>query len=57
MEHAELFLANIGFWGSLGFYNAFLPEIAPREEHDKLSAKGYAWATSAACCCSWYALV
>ncbi len=46
-EHLEwsmlsLFLANIGFWGSLGFYNAFLPEIAPREEHDKLSAKGYA---------------
>ncbi len=38
----SLFLANIGFWGSLGFYNAFLPEIAPREEHDKLSAKGYA---------------
>ena len=39
---AALFLANIGFWGSLGFYNAFLPEIAPREEHDKLSAKGFA---------------
>ncbi|MGA0434487.1 MAG: MFS transporter [Flavobacteriales bacterium] len=38
----SLFLANIGFWGSLGFYNAFLPEIAPREEHDRLSAKGYA---------------
>lgn len=37
-----LFLANIGFWGSLGFYNAFLPEIAPKEEHDKLSATGYA---------------
>ena len=33
---AALFLANIGFWGSLGFYNAFLPEIAPPEEHDKL---------------------
>jgi UMF1 family MFS transporter len=39
---SALFLANIGFWGSLGFYNAFLPEIAPREEHDKLSATGYA---------------
>lgn len=38
----SLFLANIGFWGSLGFYNAFLPEIAPPEEHDRLSAKGYA---------------
>ena len=46
-EHLEwsmsaLFLANIGFWGSLGFYNAFLPEIAPPEEHDKLSATGFA---------------
>jgi UMF1 family MFS transporter len=36
-----LFLANIGFWGSLGFYNAFLPEIAPPEEHDRLGARGY----------------
>ena len=42
LSMAALFLANIGFWGSLGFYNAFLPEIAPREEHDKLSAKGFA---------------
>ena len=46
-DHLELsmvpfFLASLGFWGSVGFYNAFLPEIAPREEHDKLSAKGYA---------------
>ena len=45
-EHLEwsmvaLFLANIGFWGSLGFYNAFLPEIAPPEEHDRLGARGY----------------
>jgi len=38
-----LFMANVGAWGSLGFYNAFLPEIAPREEHDLLSAKGYSW--------------
>jgi UMF1 family MFS transporter len=37
----SLFLANIGFWGSLGFYNAYLPEIAPKEEHDKLGARGY----------------
>lgn len=34
-------LASIGFWGSLVFYNAFLPEIAPPEEQDRLSAKGY----------------
>jgi UMF1 family MFS transporter len=38
-----LFLANIGFWGSLGFYNAFLPEIAPKKEHDLLSARGYVY--------------
>lgn len=38
---AALFVANIGFWGSLGFYNAFLPEIAPREDHDRLGARGY----------------
>ena len=37
----SLFLANLGFWGSLGFYNAYLPEIAPPEEHDKLGARGY----------------
>ena len=38
---ASLFLANLGFWGSLGFYNAYLPEIAPPEDHDKLGARGY----------------
>ena len=38
---AALFLANLGFWGSLGFYNAYLPEIAPKEEQDKLGARGY----------------
>ena len=48
VEHLEwsmsaLFMANIGAWGSLGFYNAFLPEIAEREEQDLLSAKGYSW--------------
>ena len=37
-----IFLASIGFWGSLGFYNAYLPEIAPPKEHDKLSATGFA---------------
>jgi MFS transporter, UMF1 family len=36
-------LASIGFWGSIVFYNAFLPEIAPPERHDALSAQGFAW--------------
>ena len=34
-------LASIGFWGSLVFYNAFLPEVASPEEQDSLSAKGF----------------
>jgi len=37
----SVLLASIGFWNSLVFYNAFLPEIAPVEEHDKISAKGF----------------
>lgn len=35
-------LASVGFWGSLVFYNAYLPEIAEAKQHDKVSAKGYA---------------
>lgn len=35
-------LASVGFWGSLVFYNAFLPEIAPPDKQDALSAKGFA---------------
>jgi UMF1 family MFS transporter len=34
--------ASIGFSGSLVFYNGFLPEIAPPEDQDKVSAKGFA---------------
>jgi UMF1 family MFS transporter len=34
-------LACVGFWGSLVFYNAYLPEIADPHLHDKLSAKGF----------------
>lgn len=34
-------IASVGFWGSLVFYNAFLPEIAKPEEQDALSAKGF----------------
>ena len=36
------FFASIGFWGSLVFYNAYLPEIATKENHDRVSAKGFA---------------
>ncbi len=34
--------ACIGYGGGLVFYNAYLPEIAPIQEQDKLSAKGFA---------------
>lgn len=33
--------ASIGFWGSLVFYNSFLPDIATKDRQDALSAKGY----------------
>ncbi len=35
------FLALIGFWASLVFYNSYLPDIASTEDQDKLSAKGF----------------
>ncbi len=34
-------LACAGFSGSLIFYDAFLPEIAERKDHDRISARGY----------------
>ncbi len=33
--------ALIGFWGSLVFYNSYLPDIAHKEQQDKISAKGF----------------
>ncbi len=35
-------LGLVGFWGSIVFYNSYLPDIAHPEQHDSLSAKGYA---------------
>lgn len=37
----SLFFANVGFWNSLVFYNAYLPEIAEPKDHDKISARGF----------------
>jgi UMF1 family MFS transporter len=34
-------LASIGFWGSIVFYNSYLPEIAFPHQHDRVSAKGF----------------
>ncbi|RZK43243.1 MAG: MFS transporter [Pedobacter sp.] len=36
-------LAAIGFWGSLVFYNSYLPEIASIAQQDKVSAKGFTY--------------
>lgn len=33
--------ALIGFWGSLVFYNSYLPDIAHKDQQDKISAKGF----------------
>lgn len=34
-------LAALGYWGSLVFYNSYLPDIAAPEDQDRISAKGY----------------
>ncbi|MES2629521.1 MAG: MFS transporter [Bacteroidota bacterium] len=36
-------MACIGFSGSIPFYNAFLPEIAPKDQQDAVSAKGFSY--------------
>ncbi|MEO8255104.1 MAG: MFS transporter [Flavobacterium sp.] len=35
------FLGLLGYWGSLVFYNSYLPDIAFEEQQDAISAKGY----------------
>ena len=39
----SLVVACVGFWGSLVYYNSFLPEIAAPQDRDRISAKGYAY--------------
>lgn len=34
--------ATVGFWGSLVYYNSYLPDIASTERQDSVSAKGFA---------------
>jgi MFS transporter, UMF1 family len=36
-----MILACIGYWSSLVFYNSYLPEIAPPEDRDRISARGF----------------
>ncbi len=35
------FMGLIGYWGSLVFYNSYLPDIAYPEQQDSVSAKGF----------------
>ncbi|GJQ06223.1 MFS transporter [Capnocytophaga cynodegmi] len=35
------FLGVVGFWGSIVFYNSYLPDIALPEQYDEVSAKGF----------------
>lgn len=35
------FFGLIGFWGSLVFYNSYLPDVAFPEQQDRISARGY----------------
>jgi len=35
------FMGLIGYWGSLVFYNSYLPDIAFPEQQDNISAKGF----------------
>lgn len=35
--------ASVGYWGSLVFYNAYLPEIADKDRQDELSAQGFVY--------------
>ncbi|MFT5581783.1 MAG: UMF1 family MFS transporter [Psychromonas sp.] len=37
----SVYFASIGFWNSLVFYNAYLPQIAKPENHDRISARGF----------------
>ncbi|MFT5231541.1 MAG: UMF1 family MFS transporter [Planctomycetota bacterium] len=35
------FFGLVGFWGSLVFYNSYLPDVAHKDQQDSISAKGY----------------
>ena len=46
LDHIHLsllfyFMGLIGYWGSLVFYNSYLPDIAFPEQQDSISAKGF----------------
>ena len=46
LEHIHLsllfyFMGLLGYWGSLVFYNSYLPDIAFSDQQDRISAKGF----------------
>ena len=38
-----MMLAAYGFYGSLVFYNSYLPEIAAEKDRDRISARGFSF--------------
>lgn len=38
-----MLISCIGFWGSLVFYNSFLPDLVPEHLRDRISARGFTW--------------
>ncbi len=43
MSIVPFMTATIGYWGSLVYYNSYLPEIVDVKYQDQLSAKGFAY--------------
>lgn len=38
-----MLISSIGFWGSLVFYNSYLPDLVPESQRDRISARGFTW--------------
>jgi MFS transporter, UMF1 family len=38
-----MLISCIGFWGSLVFYNSYLPDLVPESQRDRISARGFTW--------------
>ena len=36
-------ISCVGFWGSLVFYNSYLPDLVPPSLRDRVSARGFTW--------------
>lgn len=56
LEHIHLsllfyFMGLLGYWGSLVFYNSYLPDIAFEKQQDAISAKGFSLGTLGAYFC------